>query len=317
MMLTGIMLIYVLGWYCEFIVPCMVGAFLVVVELIVFSFLPESPYFLLAQHKYDEAKASLSKFRSTQNCDDELNQIAATVRQKDQDQEKLQIKDIFLVKNYRKAMLIMTVLNAAQQLSGINVILMNMHDILSSAGSVYMDSSTTAIVFAGLMFAAAATASVTIDKFGRKKLLVCSSILTGFCLLALAVYFHIKVSGREYHSISWIPLVSVMAYGLVYKYGLGMVPIVLTAEIFAPKFKTVGMTLADGIYVTMAIISIQIYNLLRDYSGMHLPFYVFASCAFAAAAFVILFVPETKGKRLDEIQAILKGEQMNNTSSTS
>lgn len=308
MMLTGIMLIYAVGWYCPFYVAPLISIILLVVELIIFSFLPETPYYLYLQHRHDEAKSSLSKFRSGKNFEKELVEISEAVRKKEEESEKLKITDIFLIKNYRKAMMIMTVLNAAQQLSSINVILMNMHEILSAAGSIYMETSTTAIIFAALMFLAAAAASVTIDKFGRKNLLISSSVLTGLCLLALAIYFHVKHSGMEYQSMSWIPLVSVMIYALVYKFGLGMVPIVITAEIFAPKFKALGMALADGVYVGTAMVSIALYNFLRTSFGMHFPFYIFSCCAFLTAIFIICFIPETKGKSLEDIQRILRGE---------
>lgn len=309
MMLTGVMLIYIVGWFCPFYVPSIVAGVLLILQLSIFSFLPETPYFLLSKHKYEEAKASLAKFRGTDDIQKELTEISTAVQENNRPNEKFQIKDIFLMKNYRRSMMIMAVLNSGQQLCAINVILMNMHDILSAAGSIYMESSTTAIIFTALMLVAASTAAATIDRFGRKKLMICSCLLVGLCLLTIAIYFHIKNSGMEYKSISWIPLLSIMTYALVNKFGIGMVPIVITGEIFAPKFKAIGMTIADAIYVTVSIISIKIYTVLRDYSGLHTPFYIFSCCTFLVALFIVFFVPETKGKSLEEIQSILRGDK--------
>ncbi|KAJ8938234.1 hypothetical protein NQ314_011563 [Rhamnusium bicolor] len=233
MMLTGVLTIYCVGPFLPFYVPSVIGATLLLVELIVFSLLPETPYYLIFNDRIEEAKRSLQKFRPHRSVDKELSEITEAVER--QKSEKGRPQDIIFVKSNRKAMLIMTVLNAAQQLSSINVILMNMHTILESAGSVYIGSSMAAIMFAAFMFIAAIAASFSIDKFGRKKLLIISSILTGICLLSLAIYFNLKNTGYDVLSISWIPIVSVMIYASVFKFGLGMVPIVITAEIFASK----------------------------------------------------------------------------------
>nr|XP_023017684.1 facilitated trehalose transporter Tret1-like isoform X2 [Leptinotarsa decemlineata] len=306
MMLTGVLTVYIVGPYLPFYVPSLIGVILLSIELIVFSWLPETPYYLLLNNSNEKAKMSLQKFRSAGSVEKELAEISLAVER--QKAERARPQDILLVRSYRKAMLIMAMLNAAQQLSSINVILMNMHQVLEEAGSIYVAPPIAAIMFAGLMFIAAAFASVTIDRFGRKKLIMSSSILTGFCLLSLAVYFNIKNAGWEYKSLSWIPIVSVMTYAAVFKVGLGMVPIVITAEIFASKMKALGMAIADGIYVATAMISIYLFNLLRENFGMHVPFYLFASCSFTTSLLVLFYVPETRGKTLDQIQLLLEGK---------
>ncbi|CAG9858836.1 unnamed protein product [Phyllotreta striolata] len=307
MMLIGILTIYITGAYLPYYVPSIIGISLLLVELIIFSLLPETPYYLLYNNHKAAAEKSLAFYRGNSSISKEIEDIELAVTRQ-QSEEKGGLKDILTVKSYRKSLLIMTILNAAQQFASINVILMNMHQILEAAGSIYLEPSTTAILFASIMFLAAALASGTVDKFGRKKLLYCSSILTGICLLTLAIYFHIKETGHEYEHISWIPLASVMVYALVYKYGLGMVPIVITAEIFASKIKALGMALVDGIYVGSAIITIQMYNLLKDSLGLYVPFYAFAGCSFLTSLYVIFCIPETKGRTLDEIQLILEGK---------
>lgn len=305
MMLTGVLIIYIMGPYLPFYFPSLLGSVLLSIELIVFSMLPETPYYLVSKDKYKQANRSLQKFRCTDNVAAEIKEISTTIDRQMAEEGRLQ--DIILIKSNRRAMLIMTVLNAAQQLSSINVILMNMHTILEAAGSIYMESSSAAILFAALMLSAATTASLFIDKFGRKKLLIISSILTGICLLSLAVYFNLQYLSYDVSSISWIPIASVMVYAFVFKFGLGMVPIVITAEIFAPKIKAMGMAFADAIYVLAAICSLQIYQILLSSVGMHVPFYVFSACSFSTNVFIFFIIPETKGRSLEEIQMILQG----------
>ncbi|CAG9858886.1 unnamed protein product [Phyllotreta striolata] len=308
MMLVGILVIYTVMPYTTFYVHCIIGIVITVTQLIIFPFMPESPYYLIYKNKEEEAKKSLIRLRGgTKNIDKELAEIkTAIARQKE---ERGRIQDLFLIPSNRKAMIIMIILNSAQHFSSISVLLMNLHSILEQGGSLYMEPSTTGIVFALIMLLAASGASLFIDRFGRRSLLIFSSLATGICLMALAVFFTFKNAGYDTLSISWIPIVSVMLYALVFKVGLGLVPIVLTAELFPAKMKAYGMTLSDGVYVVAAIFSIQVYQRLNDSFGIEYPFYVFSICCYLTALFTYFIIPETKGKSLEEIQMILKGNK--------
>ncbi|KAG5870303.1 hypothetical protein JTB14_023088 [Gonioctena quinquepunctata] len=306
MMLLGICLIYSVAPYIPFYAHCVLGAALVVIELIVFPFMPESPYYLLYKNKPEEAERSLRRLRPPgSRIEKELDEIKCAVER--QKTERGRLQDLIMVPSNRKAIMIIAILNGAQHFSSISVILMNLHVILEAAGSTYVDSSIAAIIFSAIMIIAATGASLSIDKYGRKVLLIISSISTGICLLVIAIYFNLKKTGYDVAGISWIPIVSVMMYACFFKLGLGMVPFVLTAELFPAKMKAIGMTVADGSYVMSALMSLQVYQQLSDNFGLHYPFYVFSVSCVIAAVFTYFFIPETKGKTLDEIQFILKG----------
>ncbi|XP_030768192.1 facilitated trehalose transporter Tret1-like [Sitophilus oryzae] len=163
--------------------------------------------------------------------------------------------------------------------------MMNVQKILTEAGSVYMDSTTSAILFAVMMLASCSVASIFIDRFGRKVLLILSGVLTGIALLAISIYFHLKYLNYDVLPISWLPAACVMIYAAIFerliaKVGLGLVPIVITAEIFPTNVKAMGMTLADVIYVVAASASINLYNFLYNSFGIQMPFYVFSAVSF-------------------------------------
>ncbi|KAG5879466.1 hypothetical protein JTB14_025132 [Gonioctena quinquepunctata] len=245
MMLVGFVIVYSVGPFLPFYVIPLIGCFVLFLELSIFTFMPESPYYLLYKNKPELAKKSLRYFRPNRDIDFELREInKAMERQK---KEKGRMRDILLVRSNRRAIIIMTVLNGGQHMVAISVILMNMHMILEAAGSIYMNSSLAAILYSVIMLVFAGMASIYVDKYGRKTLLLISTASTSICLLALAVYFHLKLEGYDVKGVSWIPIVSVMVYAATFKIGLGMVPIVITAEIFSAKAKALGMTIADGI----------------------------------------------------------------------
>ncbi|KAG5879461.1 hypothetical protein JTB14_025127 [Gonioctena quinquepunctata] len=254
-MLMGLVIVYCVGPFLPFYVPPVIGITVLAIELVIFPFTHESPYYLLHKGETENAKKSLNFFRPNRDITTELKDISKAIER--QRNEKSKFIDLILVKSNRKAIIIMTVLDAGQHLCAISVILMNLHMILESAGSIYIDSSIAAIIFSVIMLLTASIASTQVDKYGRKALIILSSFMTGFCLLAIAVYFNLKYVGYDVRTVSWIPIVAMMFYAASFKLGVGIVPIVLTAELFSSKMKAFGMTIADLIlkeYTTQSIL---------------------------------------------------------------
>ncbi|XP_017779259.1 PREDICTED: facilitated trehalose transporter Tret1-like isoform X2 [Nicrophorus vespilloides] len=305
MMLVGIMVVYSVAPFVSLPVSSAVGALFLLLQLATFPFIPESPYFLLLKGKEEKAKKSLQFFRATDDVEKELQEIKSAVAR--QDLEKGRPQDLIMVKSNRKALIIMTVLNAAQHFSSISVILMNLHTILEDAAGI-LDAKVAAIIFSVVMIIAAMVACGFLDKAGRKVLLTGSSLFTGLSLAALATYFAVKNSGVDVTAYNWVPIAAVMLYAVSFKFGLGLVPIVLTAELFPTSVKAMGMTASDAMYVIFSCISIYLYQYLSDAYGMHVPFYIFSASCILTAAFAMFYIPETKGKTLEEIQFILKGQ---------
>ncbi|KAK4875796.1 hypothetical protein RN001_012218 [Aquatica leii] len=312
MMLLGIMILYSVAPFVSLPTSSAVACSFLIIQLLTFPFMPDSPYHLLLKGDTEGAKKSLEKLRANKNVEKELEDISAAVQR--QKTERGRPIDLLIVKSNRKALLIMTVLNGSQHFSSISVMLMNVHSIIDDGASV-ISSNMAAIIFSALMFVALLIAAVLIDKLGRKILLTSSSILTGLSLLTLATYFAVKNSGTDISSYNWIPVAAVMLYAIVFRCGLGSVPIVMTAELFPTSVKAMGMTISDCSYVLFSVASIYMYQHLRVEYGIHVPFFIFSGSCFFAAAFALFYIPETKGKTLEEIQQILKGNPVPKRSS--
>lgn len=304
-MLIGILLVYCTGALAPYFVTSVVGIIITASQCVTFPFMPESPYYYVTRNRHKDARKALKRIRSDkESIDKEIEEIEEEIAR--EKLEKGRPQDLVLVPSNRLAMIIMLVLNGGQHFVGISVMMMNVQKILTEAGSVYMDSTTSAILFAVMMLASCSVASVFIDRFGRKILLILSGVLTGIALLAISIYFHLKYLNYNVLPISWLPAACVMIYAASFKVGLSLVPIVITAEIFPTNVKAMGMTLADVIYVVAASASINLYNLLYNSFGIHVPFYVFSAVSFLIAVYTYFWIPETKGKTLDEIQFLLK-----------
>uniref|UniRef100_A0A1Y1KR51 Major facilitator superfamily (MFS) profile domain-containing protein n=2 Tax=Photinus pyralis TaxID=7054 RepID=A0A1Y1KR51_PHOPY len=305
MMLVGIVVIYSLAPFVPIPLSSAFGCMFLVVEMIIIPCMPESPHYYILKEDREAARQSLIRL-GYNNVEEELDEITEEVNMQ---QSNKHIADLVLRKNSRKALIIMTVLNIAQHFAGYSVMVMNLHSILGDTDTA---SNNIAIVYSILMLASALLASALVDKIGRKILLIVSSVMTGFSVLMLAIYFTLQSSGFKVEVSEWVPVASVMLFAISFKLGLGIVPIVSTGELFPIDVKAQGMTAADGVYMLSSTLSIYVYQEVKDNYGIHIPFFIFAGCCFLTAIFTIVFVPETKGKTLHEIQLILSGKPLPN-----
>ncbi|XP_017779256.1 PREDICTED: facilitated trehalose transporter Tret1-like [Nicrophorus vespilloides] len=305
MLLIGIVICYSVAPFVSILASSSVGAAFVIAQLITLPFMPETPYYNLLKGKEEAAEKSLKWLRRRSDVKEELEEIKAAVAR--QSSERGKFKDIFIVPSNRKALIIMTVLNASQHLSSISVMLMNLHTILEDAEGI-IEKNTSAIIFAVIMLIATVCAAGIVDKCGRKLLLVSSSLISSVALGSLAVYLTYKHFGYDVLPYNWVPIAAVFIYAASFRMGLGSVPIVLTGELFPTSVKAKGMTLSDFTYVFFGTITIYLFQILEKSIGIYVAFYIFSISCILAALFTVFFVPETKGKTLEQIQLILKGQ---------
>ncbi|KAB0795226.1 hypothetical protein PPYR_12065 [Photinus pyralis] len=303
--LLGLVLIYAVGPYVSVGISSVIGMGFLAVEIITFSTMPESPHYYLMRNNPEAARRSLKVFRNV-NVDGELKMLKEIVEKENENRGRP--LDLLRVKSNRKAFGIMAVLNISQHFTGLSVMLMNMHIILGEAG-LSVDANMTAIEFGLVMVAASIVSTFLIDLVGRKVLLSISSFCTAASLLVLGAYFSVKHKGGDTSEYSWVPVACLMIYAVTHKIGLSFVPIVVTAELFPTNIKAVGCTVADSIFVISSAITIFVFHALYRNFGMHVPFFMFAGFAVLVGLFAIFLMPETKGKTLEEIQEILRGEE--------
>nr|XP_015838643.1 PREDICTED: facilitated trehalose transporter Tret1 [Tribolium castaneum] len=298
----GFILIDSIAPSSPFYVPSIVAAGILLLHILTFITMPESPYFLVRQRRYECAMKCLQRLRS-KNCDTELEEIRKCMAAA---HRKSSIREYISKKSTLKAFLCTTLLFVEQQTCGLAVILMNLYTILEKAGSIYLDSNTTQILFAFLMLVSMFVACLMIDKFGRKNLLVVSGVLTGANLIGLAVYFHLKSLEFRVDCLSWLPLMFVMFYAVTFNIGFGLVPKILVSELFSIRVKAVGMSIGAGTSELAASLSIIFYKYVTQFYEMHFVFYFFGASAFVTVLLTIFVIPETKGKSLEEIQGMLE-----------
>ncbi|KAB0795210.1 hypothetical protein PPYR_12082 [Photinus pyralis] len=310
-LIFGIIVMFCIGPFVPIYISSAVGSIPIIIQLICFSFMPDSPYYSLSKNKVETATKNLQKLRQTDDVDAELEQISSNIAKEQADGGR--VIDLFLLKGCRKALLILAVINCSVHFCGFTAVVMNIHSILESAGSPVAPSAA-AIIFSSLMLASIIFTSPLIDRAGRKMMLILSSVITTLLLFVFASYFTIQLYIPAVTEYNWIPLISMMIYGMAYRCGFGTVSVVLTAELFPSNVKVIGITISDALYVIFSFLSIYIYQTFRVSYGIHVPFFIFGFWCIFSIAFILFYLPETKGKSLEEIQKILKGNVPNTKS---
>ncbi|KAM3262195.1 hypothetical protein ACQJBY_052722 [Aegilops geniculata] len=190
-----------------------------------------------------------------------------------------------------------------QQLSGINAILFYAGNIFKAAGLT--NSNLAACGLGAIALLATAITSWLLDRAGRRILLIISSAGMTLSLLVVAVIFFLKDNVPQdsdmYYILSMVSLLAIVAYVFTFSFGMGAIPWVIMSEILPVSIKSLAgsfATLAN--WLTSFGITMTANLLLSWSAGGTFVCYTLVS-AFTLV-FIILWVPETKGRTLEEIQ---------------
>lgn len=305
MFLSGLLLINAVAPFTAFYVPPIIAILLLLSQLLIFAFVPKSPYFLLLKGRFEAAENALNILRRNKDNKKEFKAINAAVTR--QQQERGRPIDLLLIPSNRKGLLLVLLFTSTQNFGGFSVIIMNMHMILQAAESTSFNTNLSAIVILSAMLSITVISLFLIDKCGRRLLLIISCILTGTSTFIIAIYFTLKQHHYDLKSVSWIPIAALTFYAMAFKSGLGFVKVV-SSELFPTKMKALGMTACKMSFDFFGLLSVKLFKDLIDCWGYHVVFYVFGSYSLMAAVLLMIFLPETKNKTLEEIQLMLKDQ---------
>lgn len=279
---------------------------------VTFAFAPESPYYLLMKEKKSEAEKALQKLLRLKNVDAEMKQLEADVQR--QMSESGTWKELFVIRSNRRALFAGVFLRTAQQLSGLTVWGVYAEYIFKQSGG-NMSSTISAICFFSACTLGSLFAGIFFYRIGARKAVKYSASLSAAVLVIVGVYFYIALEcpSIDISQFRWVPLVGMLLYVPVFSIGLGIAPMVMLSELFSASIKSKALC-ALTIYFGFLQCSItKLFQVLQVNFGMYTPFALFAAASFGSTFLVDYFVPETRGKTLEEIQQELKGSKKTKT----
>jgi len=245
--------------------------------------------------------------KSTEGVQDELSEIQASVEESMRN--KASAIDLFRSKGNLKALIITGGLIIFQQLSGINVVLFYTQDIFRGTGSDLKPAIATIVVGIVQVLASGCT-PIVVEKLGKRLMLLLSAI--GMCVSMgfMGLYFYLNVNDKEVaETISWLPIVALMMYVIIYCLGFGPLPWAVLGEMFPSNVKSVASSVVASTCWILGFFITLFYSALEAAVGTAWSFWFFTIFCGIGVLFTFIFVFESKGMSLQQIQDKLNGKK--------
>ncbi|RZB39676.1 facilitated trehalose transporter Tret1-2 -like [Asbolus verrucosus] len=308
---VGILFAYLLGAFIDAQIVSVICAIVPLVFGVVFFLQPETPVYSLKKGNEEAARKSLRRLRGDNyNIDAEIADIKASLEE--QKSQKISFRESFKKKATKKSLLICFSLMFFQQFGGINAVIFYVGTIFTETGADIEPSIATIIV--GVMQVVFTfIASLVIDKFGRKILLIISDFVMGISGILLGIYFTLKdrelITEDELKDITFLPILSLCIFIAVFSLGFGPIPWMISAELLPPEIKSNASSAAGTFNWLLAFLVTKFYRDLTVAIETDTTFYIFSVISLLGTVFIYFVVPETKGKSLEQIQRELNGER--------
>lgn len=268
-----------------------------VILFVLLFFVPESPRWLMKKGRHEKARAILARVDGEQHAQVEMKEIEEALGH-----ESDSVSQLF-APGMRIVLIIGVSLAVLQQVTGINVFLYYAPEIFKSVAGSNTDIALMQTIIIGvvnLLFTVLAIC--TVDRFGRKPLMVVGVIGMGVSLVAIGLAATYEMVG------AWL-LFFVLGYIACFALSVGPMTWVILSEIFPTKIRGRAMAIAAlSLWVANFVVS-QTFPMMDEHPGLvkmfnhGFPFFIYAAFCVVLLVIVVKLVPETKGKTLEEIEA--------------
>jgi SP family xylose:H+ symportor-like MFS transporter len=270
------------------------GAIPAALFLVLLFFVPETPRYLAMKGKDQKALNVLNKIAGEESAPKILEEIKSTLHE---------IHAPWLSYGFL-VIFIGIMLSVFQQFVGINVVLYYAGNIFRNMGASTDSSLLQTIIVGTVNLAFTVLAILTVDKFGRKPLMIIGSLGMAVSMIALGFTFYTDNAGI-------VALVFMLTYTASFAMSWGPVCWVLLAEIFPNSIRGAMSIAVAAQWIANWVVSLTFPMLndniwLTDKFNHGFSYWIYGVMGILSAIFMWKMVPETKGKTLEEMEHLWK-----------
>ncbi|XP_056641224.1 facilitated trehalose transporter Tret1-like [Diorhabda sublineata] len=275
--------------------------------ILFFFYVPESPVYLLSKGRDEECRLALEKLRSNKA----KSELEVDYRHMSQslaptgESKPFKVLKVFTTKEGRCGLFLSSLGMAVQTFGGGATLLPLLAPIYENADSNLSGDAIAIIVEAVSILSLILTVFI-IEKVGRRPLLIISAIGCGIPLIFMGLFFYFQHVGshltQQFH---WVPLTSILVYFFMYFLGLGSIPFTMVSLFFNIELRSTGTAIVITFSCLLLTIFQSSFPLLAEAAGTHWCMWCFSILTFIGAVLMYMFLPETTGKSVEEIQKML------------
>ncbi|XP_029296364.1 solute carrier family 2, facilitated glucose transporter member 8 [Cottoperca gobio] len=318
MVVMGIMGVYLGGLYLDWRWLAICSSIPPTLLMVCMCFMPETPRFLLSQGKRREAEEALRFLRGPDApVEWECARIEEACSEQGSTFQMSDLKD----PGFYKPLMIGVMMMIFQQMTGINAIMFYAENIFEQAH--FKESDLASVIVGLIQVVFTGVAALIMDKAGRKVLLIISGVAMAISTTAFGVYFYLmskfpppsslsllvldKAAEEPHADLAWLALASMAVFITGFALGWGPIPWLVMSEIFPYKVRGIASAVCVLTNWSMAFIVTKTFKDMMILLTSAGTFWLFASMCILNVVFTIAFIPETKGKTLEQIEAMFRG----------
>lgn len=269
---------------------------------------PESPRWFASKSKYWPAYSTLRTIRDEVTAYNEVSEIKTIIDKEKKLKEEASIKE-FAKPWVRKILFIGIGIGVIQQITGVNSIMYYGTEILRSAGFATKAALVGNIANGMISVIAVIVGIWLLGKFGRKPMLIVGQIGVIVSLLLLSIF---PVILNNSPALPFVVLSLTVVFLAFMQGAVAPVTWLMLSEIFPLKIRGIGMGASVFfLWITNFLVSL-VFPILLGHLGLSTTFMIFGGLNIVAVIGVMIFLPETKDKTLEEIEKFFRAGGKNN-----
>lgn len=254
-------------------------------------FVPESPRWLAKNSQVEASRAVLARLGGAAYADAAIGEIEATLVN---ETRQVDFRELFNP-HLLKILMLGVAIAVFQQWCGINVIFNYAEEVFKEAGYSVGELHFQIIITGSVNLAFTFLAMLTVDRLGRRPLMLVGAAGLAVIYTVLGTMFHQEIKG-------WYVAGLVVAAIACYACTLAPVTWVVISEIFPNRIRGAAMSVSVVALWAACFVLTYTFPILKDELGADRTFWLYAGICAVGLVFLIARLPETKGRSLEELE---------------